>query len=87
MYVFRWITVSLLILVILVSYSPQVHREAGESWRELRPGVLEFMDNIYATVRDFVAGDGARNGVQDNIPDIDFDRIITMDPKVFSPTM
>lgn len=84
MHVFRWIAISLLILAILAFYSPQSRREAGEGWRELRPGVLEFMDDIYATIRGFVAGDNARNGVQDNFPDVDFDRIITMDPEIFS---
>ena len=37
------------------------------------------MDDLYATVRNFIAGTDSSDGIEDNAPGVDFDTIITMD--------
>lgn len=79
MHVARLIIVSLLILVILFTYSPLAKAEVSQYWEHVRPGVIVLMDDLYATVRNFVAGTDVHNGIEDDAPGVDFDRIITMD--------
>jgi hypothetical protein len=75
----RLIIVSILVLVIMVTYSPFAGEEIGQAWKDVRPDVLGFMDSIYAAIRSFVAGNDPKDGVDDNAPGVDFDLIITMD--------
>jgi hypothetical protein len=37
------------------------------------------MDDLYLTVRNFVVGSDVHEGIDDNAPGVDFDRIITME--------
>lgn len=79
MHVARLIIVSFLILAILFTYSPPAKAEVSQYWEHVRPGVILLMDDLYATVRNFVAGPDSNDGIEDNAPGVDFDRIITRD--------
>jgi hypothetical protein len=79
MHVARLMIVSFLILAILFTYSPHAKAEVSQYWEHVRPGVILLMDDLYATVRNFVAGPDSNDGIEDNAPGVDFDRIITMD--------
>lgn len=79
MYVARLIILSFLTLGMLFTYSPFVKEEASQFWEHVRPGVIVLMDDLYATVRNFVAGPDSNDGIEDNAPGVDFDKIITMD--------
>ena len=76
----RLIFIVLLILVILVSINPQAQAKITAAWENVRPAVVESMDNLYAVVRNFVAGNGAEHQIHENpaTPGVDFDVIITM---------
>jgi len=79
MHVARLILLSILVLVGLFVSSPLVREEVSQSWEHVRPGVIVLMDDFYATVRNFVAGSDSNDGIEDDAPGVDFDRIITMD--------
>lgn len=76
----RSIIILFLILAILVSISPQVRTKAVETWKNIRPAVVESMDNLYAAVRSLVAGNDTDNRTNDTPvrPGVNFDVIITM---------
>ena len=76
----RSMIILFLILAILVSISPQVRTEAVEMWKNIRPAVVESMDNLYAVVRSLVAGNDTDNRTNDTPvrPGVNFDVIITM---------
>ena len=84
MYVARLIVVFVLILVIAGFYSPELRGEVSQSWRDVRPGVIEFMDGLYATIRNFGAGNEPEDGVDKHAPGVNFEEVITRDPGVFS---
>jgi hypothetical protein len=79
----RLTIVSILMLVILAAYSPSVSEELGQAWKDVRPAILGVMDSVYATIRNFVAGSDADDGMDDNPPGVDFDMIVTMDRENF----
>jgi hypothetical protein len=79
MHAARSIIISILILAVIFTSSPLVREEVSRFWEHVRPGVIVFMDDLYATIRNFVAGSDANDGIEDNAPGVDFDRIITMD--------
>jgi hypothetical protein len=76
----RSIFIVLLILVVLVSINPQAQAKISATWETIRPAVVESMDNLYAAVRNFVAGNGSEHQIHENpaTPGVDFDVIITM---------
>ena len=80
MHVARLIFLFILILAVLFTYSPAVREQVSQSWEHVRPGVIVFMDDFYLTVRNFVAGSDIHEGIEDNAPGVDFDRIITLEP-------
>ena len=79
MHVARLILLSILILSVLFTYSPAVREQVSQSWEHVRPGVIVLMDDLYLTVRNFVSGSDVHEGIEDNAPGVDFDRIITRD--------
>lgn len=81
MYIARLMIVFLLIIVALMAYDPVTREEGKEAWMEFRPVVVAFMDGMYAAVRDLIAGDESQDRIDDNPvpPEIDFDRIVTME--------
>jgi hypothetical protein len=83
MLVARLTIVLILMLVILVAYSPSASEELSQAWMDVRPAVLGFMDSVYAAIRSFVAGSDADDGIDDNPPGVDFDMIVTMDRGTF----
>ena len=76
----RSIFIVLLILVILVSINPQAQAKINSAWENIRPAVVESMDNLYAVVRNFVTGNGSDHQIHENpdTPGADFDVIITL---------
>jgi hypothetical protein len=79
MYVARLIVVLFLILAMVLTYSPIVRGEVSQAWETARPGVILFMDGVYAVIRTLVTGTDPHNGIDDNAPDVDFDEVITME--------
>ena len=79
MHIARLILVSLLILTIVFTYSSFVRGEISQVWVVLRPDVIESMDRLYATIRNFVAGTDSQDGIDNNAP-VNFDEIITREP-------
>lgn len=81
MYTARLMIVFLLIVAALMAYNPAAREEGREAWVEIRPTVVALMDGMYAVVRDLIAGDGHDDRIDDSpdLPEIDFDRIVTMD--------
>ena len=77
MYLARLIIISFLILAMVLIYSPSMRAVVDHTWENARPGVIALMDGMYATIRDFVAGTGSHDGVNDDAPGVDFDIIIT----------
>jgi hypothetical protein len=78
MLVARLIIAMLLLVMIVFTYSPRAQEGLSQAWVEARPLVVEIMDSLYATVRNFVAGSEPREGI-DDAPPVNFDVIITMD--------
>jgi hypothetical protein len=76
----RSIFLVFLILVILVSITPQTQAKIGTAWENIRPAVVESMDSLYAAVRSFVAGDDSDHQIYEDpvTPGVNFDVIITM---------
>ena len=76
----RSIIILLLILVILVSVNPQARAKMGETWKNVKPAVVASMDNVYAEIRSFVAGNDTDNRTHESpvTPGVNFDVIITM---------
>ena len=79
MYAARLLIVLILILAIAVTFSPFASDELSQAWTASRPAVLGLMDSMYATIRNFVAGSAPVDGVDDDAPGVDFDRVITGD--------
>jgi hypothetical protein len=53
--------------------------EVSQTWEQVRPDVLQFMDGLYITIRNFVAGGDMHDGIEEHPPGVDYDRIITME--------
>ena len=79
MHVARLIIAMFLLVMIVFTYSPQAQEELSQAWVEARPLVVEIMDSLYATIRNFVAGSEPAESVDDTPPGVNFDFIITMD--------
>jgi hypothetical protein len=83
MYAARVIIVLLLILAVLVAFNPQARERVKETWENIRPVVLAFMDNLYAAVRNLIAGNDSDNRFPTPTPTspggVNFQRIVTMD--------
>lgn len=82
MTVARLITILFLVLAVVLVYSPGVRGEVDQAWVYARPGVIALMDNLYATIRNIVAGTNSHDGIHDDDPGVDFDIIITEDRAV-----
>jgi hypothetical protein len=76
----RSIFIVFLILIILVSINPRAQAKITTAWENIRPAVIESMDNLYGVVRNFIAGNGSDHQIYENpgTPGVDFDVIITM---------
>jgi hypothetical protein len=86
MHVARWIIIPFLILAMVFTYSPLAREEVSQFWVQVRPGVIEFMDGLYAVIRNFVAGGDSQDGIEDNAPGVDYDLIITRSQSIQSNT-
>jgi hypothetical protein len=84
MHLARWILIVFFLVAIMVTYSPQTQTIMSQVWEQARPGVLETMDSLYAAIRDFVAGSGTQDNMEDKAPGVDFDIIITKETKGLS---
>jgi hypothetical protein len=79
MYAARLIIVVFLILAVLVAYNPQAREKVSQTWDNIQPVVVDVMDNVYAAVRNLVAGSDSNNHTNDpGFPGPNFDRIVTM---------
>ena len=80
MYRSRLVIIFVLILAILVAYTPQVREQTRETWKSVQPGVVQIMDILYVAVRDIIASSGREDqmDIEPDAPAGDFDRIVTM---------
>ncbi len=81
MYAARLVVVLLLIVAVVVAYSPQGRAQLAKVWEQVGPAALNFMDSLYAAVRNLVTGHGARDHMEQTpvpAPGGDFERIVTM---------
>ena len=80
MYTVRLLIVFLIIVTLLFAFHPVTREQARQGWENARPIVVALMDGVYALVRAFIAGDGQNDRIDDNpvSPDVDFDRVVTM---------
>ena len=77
----RAVIVFLLILAVVVAYNPRARVEAVEIWETIRPAVVEFMDKLYAAVRNLVNGNDSEDEMDETPvpgPGVNFDRVVTM---------
>ena len=77
MHIGRLIIVLFLILAITFTASPLLRGEVNRAWEHTRPGVVLLMDSLYLTIRNFVAGTGSQDGIDDDAPGANFEIIIT----------
>jgi hypothetical protein len=79
MFAARLITVILLIMAILIAYTPQFRESVVDTWEAFRPAVVQLTDSFYAAFRSLIVGDGSND--QMDHPPADpggnFDRIVT----------
>jgi hypothetical protein len=80
MFAARLITVILLIMAILIAYTPQFRELVIDTWEAFRPFVVHFMDSFYAAFRGLIVGDGSNDQMEHPPadPGVNFDRIVTM---------
>ena len=80
MYTVRLFIVFLLIVTLLFAFHPVTREQVSQAWETARPAVVAVMDGVYAIVRTLIAGDGRDDRIDDKpvSPDVDFDRVITM---------
>lgn len=81
MYAARFVIVLLLILAVVVAYSPQAREQVANVWEQLSPVALNLMDTLYVAVRDLVTGQSAGDRIHETpapVPGGDFERIVTM---------
>jgi hypothetical protein len=85
MYTARLMIVFLVIVALIFANDPITREQMSEGWEQARPGVVAFMDGMYAMVRTLINGDGQGDWIDDYPvhPDVDFDRIVTMDKALF----
>ena len=83
MHVARSAIVLFLILGIIFMTSPLVRGELDQTWAHARPGVIQFMDGIYAGIRNFIAGMGTHDNIDDIAPGGDFEIMITKESGIF----
>jgi hypothetical protein len=87
MYAARLVVVFLLILAVLVAYNPRAREDVAETWENIRPDVVEFMDSFYAAVRDVINGNDSDDQIDETpvpSPGVNFQRIVTMNSGVSS---
>lgn len=82
MYAARLVVVLLLILAVVVAYNPEARQDVAETWENIRPGVVAFMDSFYAALRDLITGDGSNDRIDETPapagPGVNFQRIVTV---------
>jgi hypothetical protein len=54
-----------------------------QAWESARPQVILLMDSVYTAIRNFVAGTGTHDSIDDHAPGVDFEIIITKKSGVF----
>ena len=81
MYAARVIVVLILILAVLVAYNPQAHETVLKTWVNIRPALLEGMDNFYAAIRSLITGNDSDHEFDGtptpSSPGVNFNRIVT----------
>jgi hypothetical protein len=82
MHTIRLFIVFLVLVAMVVAFSPANREQAHVAWENARPVVVSLMDGMYAAVRTLIAGNDRHNRMDDNpgSPGGDFDRIVTMSP-------
>jgi hypothetical protein len=80
MYAARLIAVLLLILLVLIAYNPQARETVVETWENIRPVVVAFMDSFYTAIRNLITGN-SDNPIDETptpeTPGVNFERIVT----------
>jgi hypothetical protein len=79
MYTARMAVALLLILIIVIAYNPAVRETVRETWENIRPALVNFMDNLYAGIRNLITGNKSDTQIEQQpvAPEFNFDRIVT----------
>lgn len=80
MYALRAVAVLFLILAVVVAYNPRARVQVVETWETVRPAVVEFMDRVYAVIRNIITGNSSQDRIDEtpeSIPGANFLRITT----------
>ncbi len=81
MHVARLVIVLLLILAVIVAYTPQSQHQLMGTWEKIKPVVVNVMDNLYLAARDLVNGIGLKDRIHQvpaPSPSSNFERIVTL---------
>jgi hypothetical protein len=82
MHIARLIIVLFLILALTFTASPLMRGGVNRAWAHARPSVILLMDSLYATLRNFIAGAGSHDGIDDHAPGGNYEIIITKEAGV-----
>ncbi len=81
MHAARLVVVLLLVLAVVVAYSPQARQQVTSAWESIRPAVVGLMDGLYAAIRNLVIGNDPHDRMDETPvpgPGVNFDRIVTL---------
>ncbi len=81
MHAARLALVVLLLLAIVVAYSPQARGQAVKAWEKVKPAVVGITDNLYVAIRNLIVSNPPRDKLNDRPtprPGMNFLRIVTL---------
>jgi hypothetical protein len=82
MYAARLVVALFLIAAVVVAYNPHAREEVVQTWENVRPAVVSFMDSFYTAIRDLITGNDSNHGIDetpDPNPGVNFERIVTLE--------
>ncbi len=80
MHAARLAIVILLVLAVIVAYTPQARQQVMGTWEKFRPAMVSAMDSLYLSVLNLVSDQGSRNRLHEvpsPNPGDRFERIVT----------
>lgn len=81
MHVARLMIAVILVLAVVVAYSPQMRDQAIKTWDHLKPAVVGITDSLYVVIQNFISITPASDETNETPspgPGGDFDRVVTM---------
>ncbi len=80
MHAARLVIVLLVILALIVVYSPQAREQALKAWGEIRVTMVEATNGLYLAVQNLIISNPSKDGTNEPVPGRggNFERIVTM---------